>query len=173
MPSGTASASALNDGLQASGIPAALARPELLVLYEGTILADDDVETARYQYDLLRRGTDYWDIHIYMFPIVFSFFVTRVDTTAPVGVHSVVVHTLPVYVANLAARGYWFLRFLCCDVQAVDLLTVFAPEYAVHVRVKVEGPFTSGHHRYLAAGSIIAGGVVLVGGSFLSSSMRM
>ena len=31
---------------------------ELLVLNEGTILADDDVETARYQYDLPGRGTD-------------------------------------------------------------------------------------------------------------------
>ena len=29
-------------------------------------------ETARYQYDLLGLGTDYWDIHIYMFPIVSS-----------------------------------------------------------------------------------------------------
>ena len=36
---------------------------ELLVLYEGTILADDNVETARYQYDLLGRGTDYLDFH--------------------------------------------------------------------------------------------------------------
>ena len=30
---------------------------ELFVLCEGTILADDDVKTARYQYDLLGRGT--------------------------------------------------------------------------------------------------------------------
>ena len=70
--------------------------------------------------------------------------------TAPVGVHSVVDHTLLVYDAKLAARECWFLRCLCCDVQANDLLTVFAPERAVHVRVKVEGPFKSGHHRYLA-----------------------
>ena len=50
----------------------------------------------------------------------------RVDTTAPVGVHSVVDHTLLVYVAKLAARECWFLRCLCCDVQANDLLTAFA-----------------------------------------------
>ena len=35
-------------------------------------MADDDVETARYQYDLLGRGTDYSDIHIYMFHFVSS-----------------------------------------------------------------------------------------------------
>ena len=69
-----------------------------------------------------------------------SALVPRVDTTVPVGIHSVVDHTLLVYVAKLAARECWFFRCLCCDVQAVDLLTVFAPEHAVHVRVKVEGP---------------------------------
>ena len=44
---------------------------EFLVLYEA-ILADDDVETARYQYDLLGRGTDSSDIQMYMFPTVSS-----------------------------------------------------------------------------------------------------
>ena len=37
---------------------------ELTALCEGTILADDDVKTARYQYDLLGRGTGYWVFHI-------------------------------------------------------------------------------------------------------------
>ena len=45
---------------------------ELFVLCEGTILADDDVKTARYQYDLLGRGTVYLDIIIYLFPFVSS-----------------------------------------------------------------------------------------------------
>ena len=45
---------------------------ELFVLCEGTILADGDVGTARYQYDLLGRGTVYWDIIIYLFPFVSS-----------------------------------------------------------------------------------------------------
>ena len=45
---------------------------ELFVLCEGTILADDDVKTARYQYDLLGRGSVYWAIIIYLFPFVSS-----------------------------------------------------------------------------------------------------
>ena len=45
------------------GYPRRSGPAEPLVLHEGTILADDDVETARYQHDLLGRGTDYWDFH--------------------------------------------------------------------------------------------------------------
>ena len=45
---------------------------ELFILCEGTILADDDAKTARYQYDLLGRATVYWDIVVYLFPFVSS-----------------------------------------------------------------------------------------------------
>ena len=37
---------------------------ELKTLCEGTILVDDDVKTARHQYDLLGGGTGYWVFHI-------------------------------------------------------------------------------------------------------------
>ena len=68
---GTASAGAFNDGLKD---PRRSGLAELIVLYEGTILAVvyDDAETGRYRCGLLKRRTGYWKIHIHSFPIVSS-----------------------------------------------------------------------------------------------------
>ena len=71
VPSGIASSSPLTTVIRFR-YPRRSDLAELFVLCEGTILADDDVKTARYQYDLLGRGTVYWDIIIFPFPFVSS-----------------------------------------------------------------------------------------------------
>ena len=71
VPSGTASASALNDGLQASGTPAALVWQSSLSC--ARVPSWPWCTTIpHFGMNLLGRGTGYWDIHIYILPIVSS-----------------------------------------------------------------------------------------------------
>ena len=91
---------------------------ELFVLCEGTILADDDVKTARYQYDLLGRGTVYWAI-IYLFPFVSS----RVSFSARL-LFDVAASQVPsvaaavVFLGSLSCRRRFWRRIsahYCCE----------------------------------------------------------
>ena len=69
--SGTASASALNDSLQASGIPAALVWQSSLSCARVPSWPWCTT-TPHFGMDLLGRGTGYWEIHIYILPSVSS-----------------------------------------------------------------------------------------------------
>ena len=71
VPSGTASASALNDGLQASGIPAALVWQSSFSC--ARVPSWPWCTTIPHlRMDLLERGTGYRNIHIYIFTILSS-----------------------------------------------------------------------------------------------------
>ena len=71
VPSGTASASAFNDGPQASGIPAALVWQSSLSC--ARVPPWPWCTTIHHlPMALLGRGSGYWEMHIYIFPIVSS-----------------------------------------------------------------------------------------------------